>query len=235
MKQTIVILHGWGLSGEKYSSIRDIFEKENFTVLSPDFPGFGTTSLIKATMNMDDYVDFLKKYLKDNTRGPVVLIGHSFGGRVAAKFCALKSNQVSALVLTGAPLIRKPLSFRKKIIQRIVKNAKKLVPAFLEEVVRKNTYRFLGEWDYYKAGKLKETLKNVLSEDIFPNLSKIHVPTLLLWGEKDTFVSVEIGKEIAKNIQNAQLEIVEGGTHKLPYESPSLFAKKVLAFLRKEL
>ena len=228
MTQTIVILHGWGISGEKYHAIKDIFEKDGYHVIAPDFPGFGKTPLEKEEMHLDDYVRFLEDYLEKRIKDSVILIGHSFGGRVAAKFSAKNPKKVKALILTGAPLIKKPLSFKKQVIQMIAKNTKKLIPSFLEETIRKNTYRFLGEWDYYKAGQLKKTLRNILAEDILPSLSHIKAPTLIIWGEEDTFVSLTIGKEISKKITGAKLEVVENGTHKLPYENPTIFAEKVL-------
>lgn len=230
---TIVILHGWGISGKRYEVIQGIFEKKGYKVLSPDFPGFGKTSLAKKAMTLDDYVYFLKEYLKAEVKGSVILLGHSFGGRVAAKFVAENPEKVKALILTGAPLIKKPLPFHKQIVQTIVGAGKKFVPPFLNEIIRKNIYRLLGEWDYYKAGVLKQTLRNILAEDVSPNLPKITVPTLLIWGENDTFVSVRIGKEIAEIIAGSHLEIIKNASHKLPYENPQFFAEKVLAFLKK--
>lgn len=221
--------------GSRYSAIRQIFEESGFTVYSPDFPGFGKEGMPKKVMDLNDYITFLDGFLKKNVKGKPVLIGHSFGGRVSAKFAALYPDKIKALILSGAPLIKKELPLRKKIIQGIVKKAKGVVPSFLEETVRKGVYRFLGEWDYYKAGVLKETLKNILSEDISPFLSKIKVPTLLVWGEKDTFVSLAIGKEIAQKIQGSSLYVVGNASHKLPYEYPETFAEEVLTFLRSTL
>ncbi|HXS14512.1 MAG TPA: alpha/beta hydrolase, partial [Candidatus Saccharimonadales bacterium] len=108
----------------------------------------------------------------------------------------------------------------------------RLVPASLQTMVKKGVYHSLGEWDYYKAGELKKTFQNVIAEDLSPVLPHITVPTLLLWGENDTFVRLSIGREIAQKIPHAIIKVFPQITHKLPYESPRLFAQEVLQFIQ---
>lgn len=232
MKEPILILHGWQKSGKDYADIQKIFEEKGYTVFAPDMPGFGNETLSKEVMNIDDYVDFVKNFLQKQKNNKVILIGHSFGGRVAAKFAAKYPEKVSKLILTGAPLIKKPLSIQKRAIASLVKIGKHLVPGSFQTVMKKGIYRSLGEWDYYKAGALKKTFQNVIAEDIAPVLPHISVPTLLLWGENDTFVRLSIGREIAGRVPHATIKSFPHITHKFPYESPRLFAQEVLQFIQ---
>ncbi|MDE2025985.1 MAG: alpha/beta hydrolase [Patescibacteria group bacterium] len=234
MKTPIVILHGWRKTGSDYTEIRKIFEKKGYSVFAPDLPGFGTEPLGKAVMHIDDYVAFVKTFFEKRHITKAVLIGHSFGGRVAAKFSSENSKLVKALILTGAPLIKQPLSVKKKIITFPVRAGKKIVAGvpFLEDRARKMLYYLLGEWDYYKATpEIRETFKSVIAEDVAPVLPNISVPTLVLWGENDTFVPKMVGKYIAERVKNGIYKVIPGTTHKLPYESPSLFAEAVLQFI----
>lgn len=233
MKKTIVILHGWKLDGKKYKELQHIFEKNGYHVLAPDLPGFGTVPLLKEAMSIDDYTEYVKSYLDKNKIKRLFLIGHSFGGRVAAKFVVKYPSYVEKLILTGSPLIRTKLSFRKKIVSSFAKRGKKIAqhfPQALYHRLRWVVYRMLGEWDYYKADALKKTFVKVAEEDLSPYLPKISSKTLVLWGEKDTFISQHIGKTIAKSIPHAQFIVLPRKGHGIPYTDARQFAKYSLAF-----
>lgn len=233
MKKAIVILHGWKKTGAAYSDLKALFEKKGFIVYVPDLPGFGNTKLPSQALVLDDYVEYLHAFVMRMKIHNMILIGHSFGGRVAAKFTAKNPKYVDKLILSGAPLIKQPLSLRKKMIVTAAKTGRTIFSLVHVDVkrMRKVVYYLLGEWDYYKANQLKETLRNILQEDIAPNLPFIRTPTLVLWGEKDTFVSKKVGKEIARRIPHASYKEITDGTHKLPYEDPKRFADSVLKFI----
>lgn len=233
-KKSIVILHGWMLYGSRYSAIQKIFEAKSYKVYAPDLPGFGEEPMMKEIMTIDDYILFLKHFLDRNKLEKIVLIGHSFGGRVASKFAFIYPDRVDKLILTGSPLIRHKLKFRKKVISYIGMSAKyifKFLPSYAGRFFRKIQYRLIGEWDYYKAGKMSSTFREIIAENYNSVLPKIEVPTLVIWGELDTFVSFKDGEKIAEIIPNAKFEMIRNSGHKLPYEKPENFAESVLRFI----
>lgn len=233
MEKTIVILHGWGKRGSAYKEIQNIFEKKGYKVFSPDLPGFGDEKLKNTSLYLDDYVEFVESFYKRNKIEKAVIIAHSFGGRIAAKFSVKNPYLVYKLIFTGAPLIKKPLSLRKKIIVGTAKVGKGILEVLNIDYkrMRKLVYYSLGEWDYYKANSMREIFRNIIDEDLSSMLPLIAVPTLVLWGEKDTFVSKKIGKEIAKTIPNALYVEIQGASHKVPYAEPEKFAEEVLRFI----
>lgn len=236
MKSAIIILHGWGttMSGDKYDVLKKLFESKGYTVFTPDLPGFGKEKMQKTVMVLDDYVLFVDHFMKKNNIKKAILIGHSFGGRIAAKLAVIHPEKIEKIVLTGAPLIRRKLSLKKKIAFFAAKSGKivlALFPKTVQGLARKMLYRSIGEWDYYKSNELKETLQAILREDLAPLLSKIHAPTIVIWGEKDTFVPVVDGKEITENIKNAKFVTIQDATHKLPYEDPIPFFNAVMPFI----
>src|SRR5690242_12906249 len=104
MKQyPLVILHGWGLSAERFGPLMEELKKQHMRVYAPDFPGFGKAEMPDKPWHLADYVGFLHDYLRRQKLGKVVFIGHSFGGRVALRYQAVYPEEVAALVLTGAP------------------------------------------------------------------------------------------------------------------------------------
>jgi len=240
MKQPIVILHGWGanMSSATYLAVKKELERKEYDVFVPDLPGFGTNTILKETLTFDDYVAFAKHYIEKIGKGkPVVLIGHSFGGRIAIRLVANHPDLVSKLILVAASGIPRPLpSIRKKIVfvvTKIVRPVFMIPPlSFFYRAFRKAVYYSIGEMDYYKAGKLSETFKNVYQVSIVADLPRIVVPTLLVWGERDTFVPVADGILMEQKIPDATLAIIKGAGHRLPYEDTAEFVKTILPFIQ---
>lgn len=238
MKYPILILHGWSneMSGKRYQAIQSFLEKKGFTVLAPDLPGFGTNSVQKETLEFEDYVRFVHDYIKELNIKKVILLGHSFGGRIAIRFSARYPNLVEKLIITGASGIPHPLSsLRKKIVYVLTKILRPLffIPPFslLYSFFRKLVYYSIGEMDYYKAGALRKTFKKVHKVSIFESLSKITAPTLIVWAENDIITPLADGQLMHNTIKNSQFVVVKNATHKLPYENPKEFVQAIDSLL----
>lgn len=232
MKKNIIILHGWGLNGSKYSQLTKILEEKGYKVYSPDLPGFGHEPLKSDRTNLDDYVSFLEYFIKKNKIQSPILIGHSFGGRVALKY-SWRNKNVSKLILTGVPLIRN-LSFKKKIqfiAARYLGKTLNVLPKNKKQFIRKIFYFMIGEWDYYNSGKLKEVFKNIIGEDLIGYIKNLNTPTVLVWGEDDKITPVYLIKKINKIKKDIKFLVVPGIGHKLPYENANLFYEKIKLYL----
>ena len=103
MKYPIVILHGWALSAKTFAPLVVELKKHDLQVIAPDFPGFDSLHIPPRPLTLTDYVDFLDSYFRRRHIDTPLLIGHSFGGRVALKYQLLYPRNVRALILTGAP------------------------------------------------------------------------------------------------------------------------------------
>ncbi len=226
-KKTIVFLHGWGLSSKILKPFYHYF-KNDFTVYFLELPGFGD-SPIEKSMTLKDYADVILKFIKDNTIENPIIVGHSFGGAVAAKLAILHPEIMSKLILVSASAIRQP---RHKIIL-IKKMADFLKPLFSEKL-REFVLKLLklDQTDYaqIESPELKETFKNVITEDLKPYLSFIKSPTLVIWGEKDAITPLSEGKLIAENIPNAKLAVIKNTGHFMFLERPDEFVKLIKEF-----
>lgn len=240
MKEPIVILHGWGslVSGEKrFASVKRLLEEKGYTVFVPDLPGFGENTLKKEELFFEDYIAFVKEFIEKHKLRNVILVGHSFGGRIAIAFSALYPQYVSKLILAAPSGIPHSLpSIRKKLVYVMTKIAKPFFSlpllSMLYKFFRKAVYYAIGEMDYYKSGKLSKTFKNVYQVSIVDALSKIKIPTLLIWGEDDAFVPLKDGFLMREKIVDAKLIVEKNQGHKFPYEDPSAFVKDVISFLK---
>jgi pimeloyl-ACP methyl ester carboxylesterase len=237
-KPDIVILHGWGLSQERFAPLSAELRKRGFHVVAPDMPGFGTSKPPDRPYQLIDYVMFVHEFLKKERVKSPVFIGHSFGGRVALLYQKTYPADVHALVLTGTPGFT-PLPKRKLMLfiaLAKIFNVVFSVPPLhlLKDYARRWYYYVVGARDFFRAeGHMRETFKIIVRTDLVPSMEAVSVPTLLLWGEFDIIVPVSIAQHMEHLIPTAKLIIIPEADHGLPFKQPEVFAKYTEQFINR--
>ena len=202
----VVLLHGWGQNIAMMKPIGDRLQK-NHRITILDFPGFGESEEPKTALTVYDYCEILEELLKKLKVKKPVIMGHSFGGRIAIIYAS--RNEVEKVVLFGSPCIRKEVKPNLKL--RMLKSLKKIPGIDKLEGFAKN---HMGSRDYKNASEImKKILVNVVNEDLSECAKKINVPTLLIWGDRDTEAPVEDAKELEKIIPDAGLIVLPNSTH----------------------
>ena len=201
----ILLLHGWGQNIEMMKPLGDSFcDKYRITIL--DFPGFGESEEPHEPWTIDNYSLMLEEFVKELGIKKPIVMGHSFGGRVAIRYSA--RNSIEKLVLFGSPCIRtkEDLSLKVKILKKL-----KTLPGMNKfgEYMK----QYIGSRDYKAASPvMRQTLVEVVNEDLSKYAREIEEPTLLIWGEQDTEAPVSDAKELEKIMMDAAL-IILPGTH----------------------
>ena len=201
----ILLLHGWGQNIAMMKPLGDNF-CDRFRVTILDFPGFGESEEPKEAWTIDKYSLMLEEFVKQTGIKKPIVMGHSFGGRVAIRYSA--RNPVEKLVLFGSPCIRtnKDLSLKVKILKKL-----KTLPGMNKfgEFMK----QYIGSRDYKAASPImRQTLVEVVNEDLSKYAREIEEPTLLIWGEQDTEAPVSEAQELEKIMMDAAL-IILPGTH----------------------
>lgn len=201
----IILLHGWGQNIDMMKPLGDNFQ-DKFRITILDLPGFGESDEPHETWTIDKYELLLEEFIKElNIKKPIV-IGHSFGGRLAIRYSA--RNPIEKLVLFGSPCIRigEELPFHVKVLKRLKK-----IPGLNDfgEYMK----RYIGSRDYKAASPImRQTLVEVVNEDLSKYAREIEEPTLLIWGDHDEEAPLNEAKELEKIMLDAAL-IVLPGTH----------------------
>lgn len=235
--QPLLILHGWKGSSESWDKVQRLLSLAKYRVIAPDLPGFGKTKTPKKTWGVGDYNDFVFTLTKKLNLDSFFLLGHSFGGRVAVKFTVSYPEKVRKLILCDAAGIKPKMGFKTRSIYLMARvgNAiftPKILSRF-KDGARNFFYLFLRHHDYVKAdGTMKETIKKVLQEDLFPELAKIKAETLIIWGRKDKLVPVKYAYDFYQEIDNAKIVILKGVGHSPHLEVPDKLAAQIITFLR---
>jgi len=203
----VVALHGWGRTGADFSGLL-----AGLDALAIHLPGFGPAGAPDAVWGTDDYARLVADAIEP--LGPVVVVGHSFGGRIAVRLAASRPELVKALVLTGAPLVRLAPAAKPKMSYRIAKSLNRigLIPDSVMEARRAKA----GSADYNAAqGIMRDIMVKTVNENYDDDLVRINVPTWLVWGENDTAAPTDAGKVAAERIREAHWTVVPGEAHLL--------------------
>lgn len=235
-KLPLLILHGWNLSGSRFRPLQVAFEKKGFTVFAPDLPGFGNAKIPPKPYSLSDYALFVETFLDRHNIKKCIIVGHSFGGRVALIFTQSHPEKVAALILTGTPLFPPVAKLKMKLFLIIAKVGKLffLIPplSFFAEISKKFLYRVSGSSDYYRTeGMMRQTFRLVVKEDLLPALQSISIPLLMIWGGNDAITPVWIAQKAHKIKPESQLIIIEGERHMVPVDQPGKFVNGVITFL----
>lgn len=235
-KYPVLILHGWNLNAFKYRYLISELKKSGLKIVCFDLPGFRNTPPIFHPWTIADYGNYVMDYLKNRHIEKVIIVGHSFGGRIGIYLSVNFPNMVKALVLSGTPGLGADLTLKEKAYLILAKSGKIIFSlpllSLLREKLRKILYRIIGSYDYYKTdGVLRETFKNIVAYRLEQYLSEIKQPVLVIWGEKDKIVPVKVAYGMNKIIKNSKINIVSNAGHGVLFTHPKEFAGLVEKFI----
>lgn len=231
----LIVLHGWASKPKNWDKFKQAFDNKNLNIYIPELPGFNKE--LQKPWTLDDYCQWLNNYIKDQKIKKVILLGHSFGGRIAIRFCSLYPKKVDKLILiNSAGIVENSI---KKVIFRYLAEIGKYIFSLpllvsFKKSARKLLYKLAREKDYYQASAtMKKTMQLVINFDLRKDAEKIKIPALLIWGKKDQLTPMRYGKIFAEKISNSVLKVFPGQGHGLPIKNPHLIKKDILSFVNK--
>ncbi|MBL7156475.1 MAG: alpha/beta hydrolase [Candidatus Pacebacteria bacterium] len=237
--KTLLILHGWQDAKEPWEPVKKEIEKSGINVIIPDLPGFKKENSIEKPWDLNDYVEWVKKFVEKNINKQFFLAGYSFGGRVSIKFANKYPERICGLILiSGAGITPRP-KIKIKVFWLFSKIGDMIfsLPILnsFKPLLRKVVYFIAGTRDYRKIESpfMKQTFRSVIGENLTNLLSKISMPTLILWGDKDVVTPISDAYIMRKQIPNSELEILKGFKHCSYVKNPELTSQKITDFINK--
>jgi pimeloyl-ACP methyl ester carboxylesterase len=233
----VVFLHGWGLSDHTYRRSLNQLSRQGFRVLAPALPGFGGTApLPTAQLNLGGYAAWVAAFLRvTRVRGPVTLVGHSFGGAVAIKTAHDNPGRVARLVLVnsigGSTWTRRGDSSRAMSERPLwdwgihltahtlsTRSLLHVLPVVAADAVP-NTVRHPRT--LWQVGRLaRET-------DLSPELAVLkhrRLPVVIVWGRKDTVVPRACSESLIEALHDPRVVTVTGD-HNWLIDEPGRFVE----------
>ena len=235
-KDTIVFLHGSGLSHIVWSLAEQFFSSKNFNVLSIDLPGHGNSEG-PCLDSIEKISDWLEKVFEKLNLNNLIIISHSQGCLEALEYSLKYKDRLKKLVFVGG-------SYRMPVNEDLIdlasngdSDAVKLMMKWGYEGSKK----FIGGNPIERIIKSPRDISEILAVDLiacnnYKNGSEaakaITCPVMLVLGELDKMVNLEFGKKFANLVKNSKTHIIEGCGHMIMIEKAFEMREKVLEFLK---
>ena len=222
--QPILLLHGTSTSGDSFREVMQGLENNHY-LIAPDIPGFGQSAETDP-YSLDHLIEWLASLIDRLDFTSVDLVGHSFGGFLAAAYAIAYPEDVSKLLLMSPALLVgqsvPPIARRIGVPERAVRAGISLSRIMLERLIRIQFYQpermEESVWerrraDYSRARASAAAVSAVASEDLTPYLSRLDKPTLVIWGEDDPVLSPSQAERLEKLLKDAQLQMLSECGH----------------------
>ncbi|HUF79524.1 MAG TPA: alpha/beta hydrolase [Burkholderiales bacterium] len=207
-------------------------------LIAPSHPGFGRSSRPPDFGTVYDLVHLYLGFLDTLPRGPLTLMGLSFGGWLAAEIAVKAGRRIDKLILVDALGI--------KVSDRETPDILDVFNSHPQDVIAKSWHdpqAFAPRYDDMEDDELGAVARNrealarygfhpyMHNPQLKRWLSNIKARTLVLWGASDGVVKPAYGEAYAKLIPGARFERIANAGHHPEIEQPEALAARVRAFL----
>lgn len=206
-------------------------------VIAVDMPGYGQSERPEWAREPRDLAIMLLQALDRMQLQSAALVGLGFGGFVAAEMATMNRSRLASLVLVGAPgiqpregeIVDQMLIDYDEYTKAGFRNDEAFAKIFGEEVAPE----VKGLWDFSREMTARVTWKPYMfNRRMVPLLSGIDVPTLIIWGEKDAIVPVDVAHQYRDAIPGAKLEVVSGAGHLVELEEHDRVASLIATHVK---
>ena len=246
----IVLIHGTGASlhtFEKWAKGLD----SSHRVISMDLPGYGLTGPFpNRDYSIQNYTSFIKDFLDVLQIKECILGGNSLGGHIAWRFTLDNPTMVEKLILidaSGYPTQSKsrPLAFRIAQIPILKQLLTFITPPFIARSSVENVYADKSKVNdalvkrYFDLTLRKgnrqafvDRLNTEGEKSPYERVKNIQQRTLVLWGQEDKLIPIDVAKNFQVDLPNDSLVILPHVGHVPMEESPKESLDAVLSFLK---
>jgi pimeloyl-ACP methyl ester carboxylesterase len=249
--RTVVLLHGMNFAGFYWQGPIDVLRKDGFRVVVTDQIGFGRSSKPIIPYNFHDMALNTKRVLDQLGVRKAAVVGHSMGGMLAARFAASYPDVTERVVLydpiglTDArferpyrstdEVYKATLGFSYQqayaTIKRYFPTPESWKPEYEKLVRLMYAWTLTGDWP--RMAMVRTLLQQMVYTDpVVDDWPHIKARALIIGGEKDGPDFPKLAKRIADTIPGAQLFLVPNAGHVLHFETPEIFNRELLKFLK---
>ena len=253
---TLIFVHGF--RGTHHGLLKIAEQLPEYRLIIPDLPGFGISDPLAAEHSVANYTAWLHVFCQQVSINPKnYIIGHSFGSIVTSHYAAKHPEAVQKLILInpiGAPALESEQRFLAQLAilyywlgRKLpdgaarawisLKPTTKVMSVAMRHTKDKSIRRYIDEQHYAhfssfaNTSQLAEAFRTSVTNDVSQVAEKLHVPTLLIAGEKDQITSLAKQHELHGRIVGAKLEVIPNVGHLTHYETPGAVANAIRAFI----
>lgn len=235
----VLLLHGWGCSTELWSPVTERLSART-RVTALDFPGHGQSGRPPMPWGAQDFAQMVAEVIKMLHIEGCDIIAHSHGGRVALVLAAEHAALVGKMVLTGASGLHAVPTMAQQRRTATYKRLRKCsewldslkIFGTLPEKLRERLRKKYGSRDYNVLdAEMRKTFVKLVTFDVAACLPCVKASTLLIWGSEDTETPLWMGQKMERDIPDAGLVVLAGGSHFAYLEKIDEFMRIITHFL----
>jgi len=254
-RQVAILIHGW--SSSWYAMLPTIeLLRQQFHCIAIDLPGFGDSPPLKRRVTIREYTDLVARLIRQQTKQPVVLVGHSMGGMIGITLARYYPDLVDRLVLL-CPTITGKLSrlinfaaYPVSVLEQnnlgriLVAGVENLFAGITDRIMRPASFAEntnLGQQEYMRLradarrrgqGRVRTACFRAMRENNMRHeLKHLNTPTLVICGAEDNTVPLRDASLIAEEWPDADLRILPNAGHWPQFERPTRTFQLISSFL----
>lgn len=251
----VILIHGFGTSSFLWRNVAPAITEAGHTAYAVDLFGHGESDRpIDSDFGISAQAEYLDAAMTALRVARGIIVGVDIGGDVALRLAATRPERVEKLVLINTPAfdelpgrdIREmqrstaKFAFRttrgilgaapliEGVLKGSVADPDKFMPV---KLIARYLAPFVGKDGVNHLLTLASSISNEDMEDV--DLKTIHVPALILWGEKDQWLGQKIADKLASALPDGRLVRVPNVGRLLPEESPERLNELLLDFMRR--
>ena len=225
----LIFLHGSGAYGGVWRYQTDYFPDSN----AVNLPGHLQGQILNS---VEEYVDWLREYVRGKGYRDVVLVGHSLGGAIALMYAIKYPQEPKGIVIIGSgarlkvhPMFLAPceeaIKGNPQEWHQLVEETYRLTPEdYKREVVEKQ--KAIGPAvmlnDFLSCDKL----------DLMDRVQEIKLPALIICGELDMMTPVKYANYLGTKLTNSRVVIIPQATHLVFAEKPEAVNEAIEDFVK---
>ena len=225
----LIFIHGAGNTGLVWHYQTEYFAASDAISLPGHPQGKPCTSI-------DDYAQWLHRYVHDKGYSELILVGHSMGGAVAQMYALSFPADVKGLVLigTGARLRVRPdfLKLLEDGIDAPAEWVKNMLEPLYSRVALEVREKVINKVIEVGVAVQLNDFRCCDKFDIMDKVNQVAVPTLVICGTEDDMTPVKYSQYLVNKIIGAKLVVIEGGSHHCFLEKPLEVNRAIGKFLK---
>ncbi len=237
-KQSILLIHGSGLTHIVWSLHEQFYTTQGYNVLSVDLPGHGNSEG-PSLKSIEEISDWIKSLMNVLDIKKLIIIGHSQGSLVGIDFAARYPDLINSLVLAAG-------SYKMPVNQDLINYAEagdEKAVLLMMKWGYEGSKAFIGGNPVKKIINSSREIREVLAVDLNAcnnykggkeSLEKINCPTLCIFGDLDKMVPLEVGNKMVSMIKNSEKKIINNCGHMIIFEKAFEMRNLVKEFLTKK-
>lgn len=236
--QPIIFLHSWLGSWRYWLPTMDHIS-DRYRAYAIDFWGFGESDRHTSAFSITEYVDMLYQFMDQMGLSKVNLVGHGLGGMVAIRAAGEQPGRFLKVMAVNTPILGEHISRSVRtgalsrlfgratpsnIWTRLVRQIEAEYPQILAEIIE--------DTESLSEDVVQRVIESVRDTDLRPELERLELDLLAVYGERDSIVGPEQARYLAEDHKFLQQVLMLPKSNHFPFlDQPNVFSRMLLDFL----